>query len=285
MKHLNLAMRYIESNLDGEIDFDKVAQLACCSEYHFRRIFSFLSGMSLSEYIRRRRLSQAALELRYHHSKVIDVAIKYGYDSPDAFTKAFQALHGVTPTEAKVDGVLLKAIPPMTFQLIIQGENVMDYRIVQKEAFFIVGIKKQVSLLYNGVNPEIAEMWKNLTQHDIHELSGLCNTEPLGLVNASTNFTENREEGTKLDHYIGVATNTPSEKWNNLAIPSSLWAVFTVRGKFPDALQSTWGRIYSEWLMLSEYEVGQGPEILWNADEDMTSPNFHSEIWIPIIKK
>lgn len=285
MKHLNLAMRYIESKLDGDIDFDKVAQLAYCSEYHFRRMFSSLSGMSLSEYIRRRRLSQAALELRYHDAKVIDVAIKYGYNSPDAFTKAFQALHGVTPTEAKADGVLLKAIPPMTFQLIIQGENVMDYRIVQKEAFFIVGIKKQVALLYNGVNPEIAEMWQSLSETDIEELSSLANIEPQGIINASINFTDNREEGTKLDHYIGVTTNTPSEKWEALSIPASLWAVFTVRGKFPDELQSTWGRIYSEWLMISEYEVGQGPEILWNADEDITSPNFHSEIWIPIIKK
>lgn len=285
MKQFNLAMRYIESNLDGDINFEKVAQLACCSEYHFRRMFSSLSGMSLSEYIRRRRLSQAALELRYHHIKVIDVALKYGYDSPDAFSRAFQALHGVTPTEAKLDGVLLKAVPPMTFQLIIQGGSDMDYRIVQKEAFFIVGIKKQVSLLYNGVNPEIADMWRSLSKDGIQELSSLANIEPHGFVNASINFTENREEGTKLDHHIGVATNTPSEKWDTLFVPASLWAVFTVRGKFPDELQSTWGRIYSEWLMLSEYEVGQGPEMLWNADEDMTSPTFHSEIWIPIIKK
>jgi len=278
-------MRYIESNLDGDIDFEKVAQLACCSEYHFRRMFSLLSGIPLSEYIRRRRLSQAALELRYSTIKVIDVAIKYGYDSPDAFSRAFQALHGVTPTEAKVDGVLLKAIPPMTFQLIIQGGAEMDYRIVQKEAFYIVGIKKQISLLYNGINPEIAEMWRSLTKNDIQELSNLSNIEPSGFVNGSINFTENREEGTKLDHYIGVATNTPSTKWDTLTVAPSLWAVFTVRGKFPDEVQSTWSRIYSEWLMLSEYEVGQGPEMLWNANKDITSPNFHSEIWIPIIKK
>jgi len=278
-------MRYIEANLDADIDFEKVAQLAGCSEYHFRRMFSSLSGISLSEYIRRRRLSQAALELRYSTIKVIDVAIKYGYDSPDAFSRAFQALHGVTPTEARLDGIALKAIPPMTFQLIIQGGNEMDYRIVQKEAFFIVGIKKQVSLLYNGVNPEIAEMWKNLSENDIHELKRLSNIEPHGLVSGSINFTENRGEGTKLDHYIGVATNTPSTKWDTLTVSASLWAVFTVRGKFPDEVQSTWGRIYSEWLMMSEYEIGQGPEMLWNANKDITSPNFHSEIWIPIIKK
>src|SRR5687768_13579634 len=96
LKQLNLAMRYIEANLAGEIDFQKVSQLAGCSEYHFRRMFSFLSGMALSEYIRRRRLSQAAIELRHSSIKVIDLAVKYGYDSPDSFSRAFQGLHGLT---------------------------------------------------------------------------------------------------------------------------------------------------------------------------------------------
>lgn len=121
LKQLNLAMTYIEDNLSKEIDFQMVAQLACCSEYHFRRLFSFLSGMTLSEYIRQRRLSQAALELCNADVKIIDVAMKYGYSSPDAFTRAFQGFHGVTPREAKTIGTALKAIPPMTFQLTIKG--------------------------------------------------------------------------------------------------------------------------------------------------------------------
>jgi AraC family transcriptional regulator len=109
LNQLNQALRYIESNLAGEIDFQKVSQLACCSEYHFRRMFSFLSGMTLSEYIRHRRLSQAALELRDSDIKVIDLAVKYGYDSPDSFTRAFQGLHGLTPTDARMEGGLLKS--------------------------------------------------------------------------------------------------------------------------------------------------------------------------------
>jgi AraC family transcriptional regulator len=286
LNQLNLALRYIESNLAGEIDFQKVSQLACCSEYHFRRMFSFLSGMTLSEYIRHRRLSQAALELRDSDIKVIDLAVKYGYDSPDSFTRAFQGLHGLTPTEARMEGVFLKAVPPMTFQLTISGGNEMDYRIIEKEAFYIVGIKKRVSLQYEGVNPEISAMWQSLTEDMITELKRLSSVEPTGLLSASVNFTEGRAEGTELDQYIGVATNKPaSETWQTLAVPASTWGVFTARGKFPEALQSVWGRIYSEWFPMSGYEVSEGPEILWNESKDTTLPDFHSEIWIPIVKK
>lgn len=286
LRQLNLAMRYIEANLAGDLDFQKVSQLAGCSEYHFRRMFSFLSGMSLSEYIRRRRLSQAALELRHSSVRVIDLAVKYGYDSPDSFSRAFQGLHGLTPTEARMEGAVLKAVPPMTFQLTIQGGNEMDYRIVEKEAFYIVGLKKRVSLLYHGVNPEIAAMWASLTEEDIKALKALSNIEPHGLVSASVNFTEGRAEGTELDHYIGVAASKPhAEKWQGLAVPASTWGVFTARGKFPDALQSVWARIYSEWFAVSGYEISEGPEILWNESKDTSLPDYHSEIWIPIVKK
>jgi AraC family transcriptional regulator len=286
LKNLNLAMNYIEANLDEEIDFQKIAQISCCSEYHFRRMFSFLSGMPLSEYIRRRRLAQAAMELSNSSIKIIDIAIKYGYDSPDSFSRAFQVLHGVTPKEARKKGTLLKAIPPMTFQLTIQGGNEMDYRIVEKEAFHVVGLRKRVSLQYQGVNPEIAAMWGSLTEEDIIDLKQLSSGDPGGLISATVNFTEGRAEGTEIDHLIGVATNqSHSEKWQELYVPASTWAVFTARGKFPETLQNIWARIYSEWFAMSEYELSEGPEILWNESKDTSSPNYHSEIWIPVVKK
>jgi AraC family transcriptional regulator len=185
-----------------------------------------------------------------------------------------------------VEGVFLKAVPPMTFQLTISGGNEMDYRIIEKAAFYIVGIKKRVSLQYEGVNPEISAMWQSLTEDMITELKRLSSVEPTGLLNASVNFTEGRAEGTELDQYIGVATNKPaSETWQTLAVPASTWGVFTARGKFPGALQSVWGRIYSEWFPMSGYEVSEGPEILWNESKDTTLPDFHSEIWIPIVKQ
>ncbi|HDR7623157.1 TPA: AraC family transcriptional regulator [Bacillus mycoides] len=287
LKNMNAAMQYIEDNLTHEIDFKEVAKIAFCSEYHFKRMFSFLAGISLSEYIRCRRLTLAAFELKDSKAKVIDVAIKYGYNSPDSFTRAFQNLHGITPSEARSTIRSLKAYSPMTFQLSIQGGNEMNYRIEEKEPFQIIGIQKRVPIVFNGVNKEIASMWKSLTPQSIQTLKMLSNVNPNGIISASTNFSEGRmEEKGELDHYIGVATTKDCPKqFKQLEVAASTWAIFEAVGPFPDALQNVWGRIYSEWFPSSNYELAEGPEILWNESKDVSSPNFRSEIWVPVLKK
>ncbi|MFJ7855591.1 GyrI-like domain-containing protein [Peribacillus frigoritolerans] len=287
LKNMNGAIKFIEENLTNEIDFKEVARLAYCSEYHFKRMFSFLAGISLSEYIRRRRLTLAAFELKNSNIKVIDIAIKYGYSSPDSFARAFQHLHGITPSEARSNGHSLKAYPPMSFQLSIKGGSEMNYRIEEKEAFHIIGIKKRVPIIFNGVNPEIASMWKSLDEKTINELKNLSNVEPLGLLSASANFSEGRlEEKGELDHYIGAATTKECpDNLTQLNVDASTWAVFEAVGPFPETLQNVWGRIYSEWFPSSNYEQREGPEILWNENKDITSPTFRSEIWIPVMKK
>ncbi|MGE6960319.1 AraC family transcriptional regulator [Bacillus thuringiensis] len=287
LKNMNAAMQYIENNLTHEIDFKEVAKIAYCSEYHFKRMFSFLAGISLSEYIRCRRLTLAAFELKNSNVKVIDLAIKYGYNSPDSFARAFQNLHGITPSEGRNSSHSLKAYSPMTFQLSIQGGNEMNYRIEEKEPFRIIGITKRVPIVFNGVNEEIASMWKSLNPESIQTLKSLSNMEPNGIISASTNFSEGRmEEKGELDHYIGVATTKDCpEQFKQLEVAASTWAIFEAVGPFPDALQNVWGRIYSEWFPSSNYELAEGPEILWNEQKDISSPNFKSEIWIPILKK
>jgi AraC family transcriptional regulator len=287
LEKMNDALQYIEEHLTETIDFKEVARLAVCSEYHFKRMFSFLAGMTLSEYIRRRRLTLAAVELTHSAIKVIDVAIKYGYDSPDAFTRAFQSLHGLTPTEARNKGRALKAYPRLTFQLTIQGGNEMNYRIEEKTAFRIIGLQKRVPIVFNGVNPEIAAMWHSLTPDRIAQLKSLSNVEPLGLLSASTNFSEGRmQEQGELDHYIGVATKKDCPAGlSQLEVSALTWGVFEAIGPFPDTLQEVWGRIYSEWFPSSGYEIAEGPEILWNEQKELTSPNYRSEIWVPIVRK
>ncbi len=287
MQYMNRAMGYIERQLTGEIDMREVARAACCSEYHFKRMFSLLAGIPLSEYIRRRRLTSAAFDLKNNDQKVIDVALKYGYNSPDSFARAFQLMHGITPSEARSHGSLLKAYPQMTFQLTIRGGTEMNYRIVEKEAFRIVGMMKRVPIVFHGTNPEIDSMWAGLNEATIHTLKQLSDVEPYGLISASVNFSEERmEEQGGLDHYIGAATTKACpENMRCLEVLASTWAVFEAVGNFPETLQNVWGRIYSEWLPSASYELIEGPEILWNESKEVSAPGFRSEIWVPVTKR
>ncbi len=283
IRKMNEALAYVEENLAENIDYREVARLALCSAHHFQRVFSFLAGVPLSEYIRRRRLSLAALELAEGGTKVIDVALKYGYSSPDSFARAFHVLHGIAPSEAK-SGTPLKAYPRIAFRLSVIGGCEMKYRIVEKDAFRIVGVMKKVPIVFQGVNSEIASMAQSLSGEMITVLKTLSNTEPQGIIQASSNFSEGRmdEKGT-LDHYIGVATTMDCPTgFAELEVPAETWAVFEAVGPFPETLQSVWGRIYSEWFPSSSYESTGGPEILWNEQPDTTAPDFKSEIWIPV---
>ncbi len=287
LKNMNDALEYIENNLTEKIDYSEVAKIAMCSEYHFNRMFSFLSGVNLSEYVRRRKLTLAALELKNNDTKVMNVAMKYGYNSTDSFSRAFNSLHGVLPSEVKKENVQIKAYPKMTFQLTIKGVDPMNFRIVNKEPFKIVGFKKRVGIVFNGVNPEIAEMYKVLTPEIVMYLKSISNVEPKGMISASTNFSDGRmEEKGELDHYIGVATTEENiTDYEVLEVAEHTWAVFESVGPFPETLQNIWGRIYSEWFPTSDYEAVNAPEIVWHESPDTTNPNYRSEIWIPVKKK
>lgn len=287
LQSMNKALAYIEEHLTEDIDSSEVSKIASCSEYHFKRMFSFLSGIGLSEYVRRRRLTLAAFDLKDAHMRIIDVAVKYGYDSADSFSRAFHAMHGILPSTARSENTQLKAFPQMTFQLSINGGFEMKYRIVEKGPFKLAGFKKRVPVIFEGVNPEIAKMTELLTPEVIEALKTLSNIEPSGIVSASTNFSEGRmEEKGELDHYIGVATSSDeTAEFDVLEVEAGTWAVFESIGPFPETLQNVWGRIYSEWFPSSGYEAVEGPEILWNESPDTGNPKYRSEIWIPVKKK
>lgn len=202
---MNSGLAYIEEHLVDDIDYSEISKIAYCSEYHFKRMFSFLSGISLSEYVRRRRLTLAALDLKDKDFRIIDVAVKYCYSSADSFSRAFHSMHGILPSDARSENTQLKAYPKMTFQLSIKGGCEMNYRIIEKESFKLVGFKKRVPIIFNGVNQEITKMYGLLTPMVIEQLKTLSNVEPTGIISASTNFSEGRmEEKGELDHYIGV---------------------------------------------------------------------------------
>lgn len=283
---MNQALSYIEENLTEVIDFSEVSRIALCSEYHFKKMFSILSGISLTEYIRRRRMTLAAIDLKNNELRIVDIAVKYGYSSADSFSRAFSSVHGVLPSDARHNHVRLKAYPKMTFQVTVKGVKEMNYRIVEKEAFKIAGLKKRVPIVFEGVNPEIAAMSGLLTPEIVMNLKLLSNIEPRGMISASANFSEGRMEETgELDHYLGVATTSDeTSDFEVLDVEGGSWAVFESVGPFPETLQDVWGRIYAEWLPTSGYEIVPGPEILWNESPDTSNPEYRSEIWVPVKK-
>jgi AraC family transcriptional regulator len=285
LAQFNEVMAYIEKSLMCDIELNQISRIAGCSEYHFRRMFSFLAGMPLGEYIRRRRLSVAGMLLQTESVKVVDLALQLGYESPEAFSKAFQAIHGITPSQAKKENVELKVLSPMTFQLTIRGGMEMNYRIVEKDDFYIVGFKKRITMQFKGINPQMDSLVQKLTSQIITELKGLCDVEPKGMLSVSSNFHERTTEGSELDQYIGVATSKMvSKDYDILHVAASTWAVFKVIGTFPDAIQDTWAKIYAEWFPTSGYELTGGPELLWNETPDTSKPDYKSEIWIPVRK-
>lgn len=250
-------------------------------------MFSFLAGIGIAEYVRRRRLTLAGLDLKNSDLKIIYLALKYGYDSADSFSRAFFAMHGILPSQVKKSNKVLKAYSRMSFHLSIQGDDEMNYRLVEKEAFKIIGFKKRVPIIFEGVNSEIVKMTERLTPEIVQQLKELSNVEPRGIISASTNLSDGRmSEKGELDHYIGVLSLAQGPaNFDTLEVEAGTWAVFEAVGPYPDTLQNIWGRIYSEWFPTSGYEAISGPEILWNESPDTTNPQYKSEIWIPVKRK
>lgn len=278
---MNQAIGYIEENLDGDIDYTKIARLAGMSQYHFQRMFLFVTDTPLSEYIRRRRLTLAALELRNGNARILDIAVKYGYNSADAFTRAFQNLHGIVPSKARGNGVTLTAYPRVTFTLSIKGAVAMNYRIVEKEGFTVVGIK-EFTTLANGENlKNIPKMWNKLSREKCLEILALSDMEPKGILGVCADMYNDG-----FDYWIAAATTKPCPAGlQSLSVPASTWAIFEATGPMPGAIQETFARIFSEWLPASGYEHAPAPEIEWYSDGDMSSPAYKSAVWIPIVKK
>ncbi|UJF27690.1 AraC family transcriptional regulator [Planococcus sp. 107-1] len=283
LKGMNEALSYIESQLDGQIDFGKVARISGVSEFHFRRMFSYLSGMSLGVYIRNRRLSKAAMELQQGKERIMDLAVKYGYESADGFSRAFRDWSGMSPSDVK-NSSSFKVFPRLTFQLTIQGGMDMEYRIEEKESFKLVGLKKRVPIVFEGQNPEIMKMVQSLTAKQREMLGAFRNMEVKTVVNASFHFDEGRfEEKGELDYLIGSMTTLDGDfgEFDVVEVPAGEWAIFKVSGPFPHTLQDAWGKIFSEWLPSSNFELVEGPEISFNSNfEDMQK--VESEIWIPV---
>lgn len=277
LENMKNAIDYIEDHLDDEIDYVRVAQIALSSQYHFQRMFAFLTGVPLSEYIRRRRLTLAAFDLQNSKEKIINIALKYGYNLPDSFSRAFMAMHGIMPSKARKNGISLKAYPRVTFSISIKGVVEMNYRIEQKNSFAVVGVKQQFSHV-DGLGESIGKMWSETPGETIAQIAELGN----GLVGVYSGMYEDNTT----DYYIAAITekDTP-DTLVKLEIPTLTWAIFEIIGPMPTAMAEIWGRIFSEWFPTSGYEHAEAPEVEWYSNGDLSAFDYKSEIWIPVIKK
>ena len=294
---LNAAMRYIEKHLLDAIDFAKMEKIACCSEYQFRRMFSYLAGMSLNEYIRKRRLSYATDLLQKGNEKIIDIALKCGYESPDAFGKAFHAIYGVTPSAFRNAPVTLKAFPPLFFHLTLKGGIEMDYRVVERGDFYLMGKTGSIPLIYHGPNPHTAEVWKKLSRGDLLVLTEYSQVEPRGVLcvyeQTTKGNTQTKWEGDEILMCVGVVMEEPMPdrfkgRFDALPFEASTWLVFSAMDNSKDgsvpSTQQTYARI-AEWLPTSEYEETGAPQLTWYESYDFSKPDKRSEIWVSVRKR
>ncbi|MEV0691361.1 AraC family transcriptional regulator [Streptomyces sp. NPDC050388] len=282
LERLNQAMEQIEQGLDRPVDVAGLARTATTSEYHLRRMFSALAGMPLSEYVRRRRLTVAGAEVLDGREPLLEIAVRYGYGSGEAFARAFRAVHGVGPGEARRTGCALVSQPRLTFRLTVEGSSSMRYRVVDRPAFTVVGLKARVPLVHLGPNQAIIDFVRGIEPRTVERLELLSDQEPQGIVAVCDDLDPSRAEGTELDYYHGVITSAAApEGTTSLAVPTGTWAVFTTSGPAPQVIQELWRDVFTQWFPSNPYRSRPGPELLrTRLSPDRTEAD--AELWLPV---
>lgn len=267
------ALDYVEANLTGELEIREIAKRACVSPFHFQRIFAALYGVTVGEYIRCRRLTLAGEELSGTHAKVIDIAAKYGYDSPDSFNRAFRRFHGQSPSEARKQGVSLRSFPPMTITLNVEDSRMLEYKIVEKPQFTLMGVSR---MFHSDTSyQEIPKFWDEGMSRE--------NCPLMGMYGVCIDSDGKNFEYLIADNYI---------PWQELpagcvtkVIPASTWAVFPCRGPLPQALQEVNTKIWSQWLPnCKSYRLAMNMNLELYAPPAENPEDTYSEIWLPVEK-
>ncbi len=279
VESIQRAIEYIEENIIEELSMEEISKTANASAFHFQRIFALLTDMTISDYIRKRRLTLAAYELINTAEKVIDLSFKYGYETPEAFTKAFRKQHHMTPSEARKGKGKINSYNRLAIQVSLRGVEPMNYRIVEKDSFSIVGVKKT----YNHKQEEnikgIPTFWNEVHEDGTNDLLFELNTGDIkGVLGICV-----EDNSELMDYWIATEYNGEKvESLSSLTIPTSKWAVFEVKGAMPDAMRNVWKSIFSEWLPSNSYKHAGSPELEVYPPGNPFSPEYQSEIWIPI---
>jgi len=294
LERMNRAIDYIEANLTEEIKLSEVARKACCSSYQFQRMFSFITDVTLAEYIRRRRLTLAALELqRDGAAKIIDVALKYGYESPVSFARAFQAQHGITPAMARQEGIALKAYPRLSFLITIKGAEAMDFRIETKESFEVFGIEGVFRVDEGGEAPQTpAKLWEmSIANGDVKRLEMCAGDLPsfvgrdLRTVHAVCSYRKTEPDTFPYMLCAFKGEDSNSDGYTSVTIPAHTWAIFPSEphpwDRFGETIETLYKRFYTEWLPTAGYEQADGIEFeMYGAKDGLN----YIELWFAVRK-
>ncbi len=279
---MNAAIDYIETRLDDDISYDRAAQIACCSAYHFQRMFSYIAGVPLSEYIRRRRLSLAALEMQGAGVKVIDMAVKYGYESPAAFSRAFKALHGVAPALARGRDVPLDAYPKITLPAAASVAETPTCRIKAREAFRVFGVYADISNDEETGFGQVPRFYRQCVEDGItREMNALVGHFGDSHTHAALYDVSDNTFKYMICRFLPPGLAVP-KRYTVLDVPAATWATFDV---VPDyAMQNAWRRVWTEWFPASDYESVSGAQFEMYYGLAGHNNGF-GEIWLPVQKR
>jgi len=281
---LNQLVDFIDGHLTEEIDIDDLAVSLGTTEYHLRRMFSSLAGMPLSEYVRRRRMTVAATDV-LEKGELLAIAVRYGYGSTEAFSRAFRSVHGVGPGDVRRDGGPLRTQPQLRFRLTVEGNTTMDTRIADRPAFRLIGHSARVPLIYHGPNPHIQAYIASLPAAEHARLKELNNTDPAGLLQVSADVDPDYTEGSELTYLHGVAvteTTTVPEELDAIEVPAGTWAVFHAEGAYPAVLQSVWASTATDWFPSNPWRLRPGPSIVAVLDRAADFSTASCELWLPV---
>ncbi len=280
---LNALVDLVEQTHDEAVDVAGFAREHATTEYHLRRMFSALAQIPLSEYVRRRRMTLAAADLVRGEATLLDVAVRYGYGSVEAFGRAFRSVHGVRPAGVRRDGGPLTTQPMLRFRLSVEGSTPMDVTITDRPAFVLAGHAAEVPLIHRGVNPHIQEHIAAIPPEEHQRLKALGDTEPAGILAVTAGLEPDAPEGSPLTYLhavaVGAETAVP-EGLDSMPVPPGTWAVFHSSGPFPDALQQTWAATATDWFPSNPWRLRPGPSILRYLE--LTDTHATCEIWMPI---
>lgn len=280
---LNALVDLVEQNHDETIDAAGFAREHGTTEYHLRRMFSALAGMPLSEYVRRRRMTLAAADLVRGEPNLLELAVRYGYGSVEAFGRAFRAVHGTGPADVRRHGGPLSTQPVLRFRLSVEGSTPMDVTITDRPAFTLAGHAAEVPLIHQGVNPHIQEHIASIAPEEHGHLKALSDTEPGGILAVTADIEPDAPEGSMLTYLHAVAVRAETalpDDLDSMPVEAGTWAVFHSSGPFPNALQRTWAATATEWFPSNPWRLRPGPSILRYLE--LTDAHATCEIWMPI---